>query len=296
MRYMTAQGPTALWERVVAHAETQFGVMSLAQLVALGCSRDWIRERIRRRVLQPVHRGVYAVGHTVLVARGQWLAAALAVPGAALSHRTAAAFWRMAVSEHKIPELTAPHEARSRPGIVVHRSDTLAADDVIRWHTVHVTAVERTLIDLADVLSPEEHLRATDGLAQIDRGLLEAALARGGPRKGRTALAPLLDAGPRTRSELERAFVAMAKASGLGRPQCNVWVAGLLVDAYWPRHRLVVECDSKRWHASWSARRNDHARDAKLQLAGLTALRVTWAEVRHRPELGAARIRPFVGG
>jgi hypothetical protein len=32
----------------------------------------------------------------------------------------------------------------------------------------------------------------------------------------------------------------------------------------------------------------------KLQLAGFATLRVTWIEVRHRPELGAARIRPFL--
>jgi len=56
----------------------------------------------------------------------------------------------------------------------------------------------------------------------------------------------------------------------------------------------VVECDSRRWHASWAARRNDHARDAKLQLAGFATLRVIWIEVRHRPELGATRIRPFL--
>jgi very-short-patch-repair endonuclease len=86
----------------------------------------------------------------------------------------------------------------------------------------------------------------------------------------------------------------MARRFGLGTPQCNVRVAGLLVDAYWPQQRLVVECDSRRWHASWAARRNDHARDAKLQLAGFATLRVTWVEVRHRPELGAARIRPFL--
>jgi len=86
----------------------------------------------------------------------------------------------------------------------------------------------------------------------------------------------------------------MARNHALGRPECNVWVGGLLVDAFWPEHCLVVECDSRRRHASWAARRNDHARDATLQLAGLRVLRVTWTEVRHRPELGAARIRPFL--
>ena len=149
-------------------------------------------------------------------------------------------------------------------------------------------------MDLADVLSAEELMAVMDGMAHVDRARLAATLHRAGPRKAHNALRPLLDDGPRTRSELERAFVGMARNHALGRPECNVWVGGLLVDAFWPEHRLVVECDSRRWHASWAARRNDHARDATLQLAGLRVLRVTWTEVRHRPELGAARIRPFL--
>jgi very-short-patch-repair endonuclease len=292
---MPAFVPTPLWQRAIGVAETQFGVVSAAQLASLGASRDWIRERVRRRLLCPVHRGVYSVGHTVLVPQGRWLAAALAVPGAVLSHRTAGAIWRLAVSEHATPELTTTREARSRPGLILHRSRTLTADDVVRWHGVQTTGMERTLVDLADVLSTEELTRVSDALPHIDRPRLAETLDRAGPRKAHTALRPLLDDGPRTRSELERAFVRMARKHGLGRPQCNVWVAGLLVDAYWPEHRLVVECDSRRWHGSWAARRNDHARDARLQLAGLAVLRVTWTEVCHQSELGAARIRPFLG-
>jgi very-short-patch-repair endonuclease len=291
---MSTQGPTPLWWQVVGLAETQFGVVSASQLVALGASSDWIRGRLRRGLLRPLHRGVYAVGHAVLVPQGRWLAAALAVPGAVLSHRTAAALWRLEVNEHATPELTTTREARSRPALILYRSRTLAAEDVVRWHGVLVTSIERTLVDLADVLSPGELMRATDGLKSVDQRRLAATLDRAGPRKAHTALRPLLDDGPRTRSELERAFLRMARRFGLGRPECNVWVAGLLVDAHWPEQRLVVECDSRRWHASWAARRNDHARDAKLQLAGLSTLRVTWTEVRHRPELGAARIRPFL--
>jgi very-short-patch-repair endonuclease len=288
---MSPRGPTPLWVAVVRHAEGQFGVISAAQLRALGASRDWIHGRVRRGVLRPIFREVYALGHGVLVPQGRWLAAA---PGAMLSHRTAAAIWRLEVSEHATPELTSTREARSRPGMILHRSRTLVAEDLVRWHGVAVTRIERTLVDLVDVSSADEVMRVTDSLKSIDRDRLAATLDRAGPRKANSVLAPLLDDGPRTRSELERVFVRMARRFGLGTPQCNVRVAGLLVDAYWPQQRLVVECDSRRWHASWAARRNDHARDARLQLAGFATLRVTWIEVRHRPELGAARIRPFL--
>jgi very-short-patch-repair endonuclease len=291
---MSAYGPNPLWVAAVRVAESQFGVVSAAQLVALGASKHWIRGRVRRRVLRPVFREVYAVGHAVLVPQGRWLAGALAVPGAILSHRTAAAIWRLEVPEWSGVELATTREARSRPGLLLHRSRSLGPEDVLTWNGVPVTRLERTLIDLADVLSDEGLMKVMDGLARVDKPRLEASLDRAGRRKARTALAPLLDDGPRTRSELERAFLRMARKHQLKPPQCNVWVAGLLVDAFWPEERLVVECDSRRWHASWAARRNDHARDAKLQRAGLRALRVTWTEVRHRPEAGAARIRPFL--
>ncbi|MGI8920120.1 MAG: hypothetical protein ACR2HD_00370 [Solirubrobacteraceae bacterium] len=46
--------------------------------------------RVRAGRLHPIHRGVYAVGHSRLTLRGRWMAAVLACgPGAALSHRDA---------------------------------------------------------------------------------------------------------------------------------------------------------------------------------------------------------------
>ena len=200
----------------------------------------------------------------------------------------------METDEGPTVEMTSTRAARSRPGITIYRSRTLSLDDAVRWHDTHVTRPERTLIDLADVLSANGLTQVTDALRAIDRTRLAAALGRAGPRKARTALAPLLDDGPRTRSELERALLRMARKHGLRTPETNVRVEGLLVDAYWRDARLVVECDSRRWHNSWQARRNDHQRDARLQLAGIRTLRLTWEEISHRPHEGAARLRPFL--
>src|SRR4051812_10827827 len=75
-------------------AARQHGVIARAQLRALGLSDDAITKRASRGRLHAVHRGVYAVGHPVLGARGRWMAAVLACgPGAVLSHASAAALW-----------------------------------------------------------------------------------------------------------------------------------------------------------------------------------------------------------
>jgi hypothetical protein len=70
------------------------GVVSLAQLRALGLGEGAIKHRVGVGRLHRVHRGVYAVGHRLLRAEGWWLAAVLASgDGAVLSHRSAAAHW-----------------------------------------------------------------------------------------------------------------------------------------------------------------------------------------------------------
>ena len=75
-------------------ARRQHGVVSGAQLRALGIGAGALRRGREAGRLLPVHRGVYAVGHDRLTARGRSWAAVLACGGpeaAVLSHRSAAA-------------------------------------------------------------------------------------------------------------------------------------------------------------------------------------------------------------
>src|ERR1044072_6372187 len=75
-------------------AARQHGVVSAAQLRALGWDRWAVRRRIETGRLHRLYRGVYAVGHTVLRREARWLAAVLACgEGAVLSHRSAAELW-----------------------------------------------------------------------------------------------------------------------------------------------------------------------------------------------------------
>src|SRR4051812_25322485 len=72
----------------------QHGVVSRAQLPALGLGRRAIDNRVECGRLHVIHSGVYAVGHPLPSQRGLWMAAALAGgAGAVLSYRDAAALW-----------------------------------------------------------------------------------------------------------------------------------------------------------------------------------------------------------
>ncbi len=73
-------------------AQRQHGVVTLAQLAAVGIGPSGTRNRVAAGRLHRVHRGVFAVGHALLPGRGHWMAAVLACgPDAVLSHRSAAA-------------------------------------------------------------------------------------------------------------------------------------------------------------------------------------------------------------
>ena len=56
----------------------------------------------------------------------------------------------------------------------------------------------------------------------------------------------------------------------------NVLVAGFEVDCFWPAHRLVVALDGYAFHRNRAAFERDRQRDAALQVAGHTVLRITY--------------------
>src|SRR3954454_9159982 len=108
-------------------ASSQYGVVSRAQLVALGFGAQAIKHRVRRGRLHPVARGVYAVGRRELTREGRWMAAVLTCgPKAVLSHGSAAALWGIG-PEWRL-EVSIPLSLdRRRPGIVIHRRSGLRA-------------------------------------------------------------------------------------------------------------------------------------------------------------------------
>src|ERR1700710_1645608 len=79
---------------VARWAAEQHGVVTLAQLRACGLDRGAVLRRTRAGTLHPVHRGVYAVGHSAITLTGRFVAAVLAGGDrAALSHFACGAYW-----------------------------------------------------------------------------------------------------------------------------------------------------------------------------------------------------------
>lgn len=266
----------------------QHGVVTRAQLLGLGLTRDGIAHRLTVGRLHRWGRGVYAVGRPELSREGVWMAAVLSCgPHAALSHRSAAALWRIRPSAGAV-DVTVPLDVRRlRPGLEVYRR-TLDQRDRTREQGIPVTTVERTLLDLAPILSRgglEAAINAADKHDLVDPERLRAAVDAFAGRRGVAVLRSVLDRSTftLTDSQLERRFLPIARRAGLALPETGRRVNGFKVDFYWRDIGLVVETDGLRYHRTAAQQARDRLRDQSHAAAGLTPLRFTHAQVRYEP-------------
>lgn len=280
-------------------AARQHGVVERKQLRALGFKDPAIAYRVRAARLHRIHRGVYAVGHPVLEARGHWMAAVLACgPTAALSHASAAALWQLRASAGaKIDVTVRTSGGRDRPGIRIHRCPSARPDETTIHDGIPVTTTARTLLDLAATLPRRQLERALDQaeiLQLLDAHALDAVVRAHAGRSGTARLMTVLvahDPGTTlTRSALEDAMLELCRVHGLPRPLVNAHVAGLEVDVLFPAQRLVVETDGWRYHRTRAAFERDRERDAALTRAGHRVLRFTDRQIAGDPRTVAATL------
>jgi very-short-patch-repair endonuclease len=260
----------------------------------VGVLPSGISDRVTAGRLHRIHRGVYAAGHPNIGNEGRWMAAVLACgDDAVLSHRSAAALWRVLPQGRGVPaagtsgssregviEVTVPGSGGRaiRSGIKVHRSQTLQPGDRTIRDGIPVTNPMRTLEDLRRTL-PREKFAAALRQAEFLRLPI-------GDR-----LSP-----DRTRSELEARFLAVCRRHRLPQPEVNVRVDRFLVDFLWRAQRLIVELDGWESHRTRSAFEEDRARDARLKVLGYEVLRFTWRQVENDAVGMARSVRALIRG
>jgi very-short-patch-repair endonuclease len=271
-------------------ASRQHGLVTSAQLTVAGLSSSAISQRIAKGRLHRVHRGVYAVGHRSLSQHGRWMAAVLACgPGAVLSHVPAALLWRIWRGRASEIDVSVPRQRRPRRGIKLHQCRKFDPADAIVLDRIPVTTVARTLVDLADVLTPEQLANVIHEAAYHSRFSATATRAAMARAKGRHKLNVLdralsLNAAGSagTRSALEDNFLTLVRKAGLPVPLPNVPVqtatGPIEVDAVWPDQRLCVEIDGPG-HRRRRTKREDRERDAALRAAEHEVVRIKDAEL-----------------
>lgn len=287
----------SLDDRIAALATAQHGVVTRAQLLAAGLTPRRVHLRVRSGDLRPLHLGVYILGNlrgALEPERAPVMAAVLACgPGALLGYRHAGWLWKLNESPppSRLIDVLMPggRTPTRRPGIRAHRPGPLYPGDATTIDRVPVTSPGRTLCDLATVLSRRDLERAVARAERqelIDAAELRKRVERQRGRAGAPVLRAVLEpaSGPAfTRSEAERRFLELVRASGVPEPETNAFAHGYEIDFLWPASGIAVEVDGFAYHSSRRSFASDRRRDADLLDAGIVVIRVTWNQILDEP-------------
>jgi very-short-patch-repair endonuclease len=274
-------------------ANRQHGVVSLRQLTVAGIDRHVVYHRVRIGHLHPIHRGVYAVGHSALSSEARWMAAVLACGqprpvfdgetttildfwGAALSHRAAASLWKLLpLGDGPVDVSIRGCSGRAkRAGIRLHRSRSLLPAAVTVRSGIPLTTPARTISDLRRAVAVKGRKRLV-----MPRELRRAI------RQADVLGLPIGDEEKRdhTRSDLERDFLRLCRRWRLPEPEVNVRIGPHLVDFLWRDSALIVETDGYDYHRGRIAFQDDRARVLDLRARGFDVIRVAEKQVNEEP-------------
>lgn len=290
-----------LWRFVHSHgadedavswvAARQLALITTHQLHIAGVGRGGVRRRSENGTLHRQYRGVYLVGHPILLPGARELGAVLACGDRAIvSHRSAAALWGLARAPFDHVEVTVIERGcRSRHGLRVHRVEHLDAADRAHKSGIPVSSPARALIDYAATANAAElewAIAEAHAHKLADERRILAAIERAPNRAGVSHVRAILGqpGGPkRTRSGGERAMLRLVRAARLPIPRTNYPVAGFSADFCWPDQRLIVEVDGYDFHSDRAAFERDHRRDIAHKDAGYEVLRFTGRQLRDAP-------------
>jgi very-short-patch-repair endonuclease len=181
------------------------------------------------------------------------------------------------------------------------RCNRLDPRDVTIRNGIPVTTIARTIVDLAEILTPERltnlmYEAAHWGRLDLDavRDCAERLLGRHGLAVLEEAIDAHLKGSAGTKSDLEDAFHLLIR-DRMPKPIANVKVLGHEVDAFWPEFRLVVEVDGPGHHRP-RAKRRDRRRDLERRNAGYVVLRFTDIEIEQQPRTVLATLISTMSG
>lgn len=266
---------------IIEAAARQGGVITRAQLEALGFTKGMIDHRVRSDRLQVVARGVYRV----LPARNErevLEGALVALPDPVVSHGSAGRLLGLSGVPASMPTVTvSARTTHEFEGASVRRVTVrIPGAHRARTRGLLVTSVSRTVVDLAaDMqasawrrLAQEAVVGGRCSIAAIGR---VAASVCGQGRKGSTVVKEFLADELASLSALERRFAEMLRPLRPERQYPAPWDPNLRLDFAFPEAKLAIEVDSYRWHATTERFKADRRRDRDATEHGWRLVRLT---------------------
>lgn len=297
MQILPDVNPASAEVRVLDRMAEQHGLVSRAQALEAGMTKNQVDKRVRTGQWVHAARGVYRHAAVAPTTQSALLAACMAHDALA-SHRSAAALHGINGYElDRVEVVVAKGRVRRIPGARLHHSTQMELVRPIFRDNIPCTGLRRTVLDLAAVVSRRQLDRAVDAVLRdrlLRRSDLYSVLAihscRG--RTGCGALRAALEAlgdDPVPLSEWSRMVAELLASYGLERPAFEYRVLsrdGSLVaqvDLAYPSMRLAIELDSVQWHFNRVSFAEDPRRRNALFLAGWNVLTFTWDDYVNHP-------------
>jgi hypothetical protein len=274
----------------------QHGLATRAQLLERGISHSTIARAVASGRWRRVADGVYATNDAPATPEQRVLTGILAVGGDAVASHAAAA-WLHGLVGFREPSLdVTTSSSRRAKGVHVHRSEIRPRDTETK-RGIPRTRIGRTILDLAEILSPERLAAVLDDALRrklvrvpLVQRLVEERGRQG--RRGVRALARLLaerrgDYVP-TESKLEDLFVALIVDAGLPAPRRQRELRderGRIfaeVDFAYERERVAIWLDGVAYHGDESVWRVDLDQAREAVRLGWRTVRFTWEMVTKR--------------
>ena len=286
-----------------AKASVQYGYITREQALDAGLSHHAIARLVREGHWVRDAKGLFRVSAVKQTWRGRLMAACLqAGPAAVVSHRSAAAVWRLDGFEPpRTIDITVPPGQRPRlPRACLHRR-------LVRARSVRegipVTPIPETILDLCAVSRNRDiPLRALDDVRrrklvstwELERCLEEhSGRGQAGSVLYRQLLERRLGRTPPGSIFSARVLDLLIDA-GLPEPEAEVWVTidgrRYRIDLAYPRRKIAIECLGKIGHLNERAFEEDPARSNDFALDGWLQLFVTYRRYEERPRSVVAEV------
>jgi hypothetical protein len=284
----------------------QGGVILRRQAYELGFTAKMIRKRVGTAAWSKVSDDAFLV-ITPRDDTDRLTAAVTSLHGAVVSHESAARIHGISCVPWLPNTVTVEASQTHRfPGVVVRRTRDMQTSHAVRIAALPVTSIERTTIDLASRLAPQQFRDMFDELVvskrlDLDRVRKIHGEIGGRGKPGSAVVAAVLE-------ECADGFIAAGSAlEQLGRRTLRRW--GLpdptheyplpwdpdkRFDEAYPEARLAVEWDSRRWHTKRTDMNRDRARDRSAVEHGWVIVRITWQDLRESPEESMVQLKAIL--
>ena len=291
---MASLSPSAL--RLIAQ---RHGVVTSQQLISFGLSDTQIGHLVDTGQLFRERHSVFRHAAAPRTHAQRLALACAASVWVAISHQSAGKVsgLRRLGRDQRI-HATIPGRAHLRiPGVVIHRSHLILPTDIVeRDDGIRLTSIERTIFDLASVLSDHalesiiEQAVHDDLCAVSSLRVAGSALCRQG-RNGSERFRRVLDSRPEwwtaVDTDLELRLEQAIIVAGLPRPvrQFEITLpdgSDIHPDFYWPDPPTALEVDHSSWHGGREQQTYDKWRDRQLTRIGVRPMRVSEDDIRLR--------------